>query len=431
MEKDISELLNTTVTMRDLHHAVADEQGVLYSEDGLFLLQCHNRELHSYTVKEGCRIICDHAFFDAAPFACELEEIIVPEGIWAIGDSAFLACGKLRKVDLPESLRYIGPGAFEMCLSLKSLTLPGGLRAMGGNPLADSVVEDIVSHSPHFRFVDGCLMQDDMMVAYLRDSTECHVPLGTKKLGNRLFHQKNHVREIVLPEGLEEIGDNAFQNCTLQELAIPASVRRIGENPFDHDAVKRLRLMSPYFTFDNGLLVSDKGVLISYLGEDADVVIPETVTEVGPYAFSKNRNLRSVTLPSRLKAIRHHAFSLCKQLSSLTIPESVKRIDRYAFEGCSGIRQLQLPTGLSIVDDGLFSLSGIEELAIPEGVTYIGKDAFFFCRHLRAVTIPASVTTIDDRAFMACEKLGQIEVPNKSARRGTHAFSTNPQDLFS
>ena len=424
MIKDISELLDMTATERDLREAVMDDQGVLYSEDGVCLLECRNKDLRHYTVKEGCKIICEKAFFSHMPFASDLEDIVLPDGLLAIGNAAFLTCGNLRDVTLPESLRYIGESAFELCRSLESITLPSGLKAMGGNPLADSGIKQVVSRSPHFRVVDGWLMQDDTAVARLTDRRQCWIPGETKKIGDEAFSGTNHVHELSLPEGLEEIGNNAFHGCDLQSLTIPSSVRKMGNNPFSFATIRRLEVQGPHFTFNDGFLLSDEGKLVAYMGSAAEVVVPDTVTEIGAGAFYNVRSMQSVVLPQKLKTIRHHAFAQCENMTKIYIPDSVGKIEEGAFEGCRALRTLKLPVGITFVADSLLANTGIEEMVIPDLVTYIGKHAFDFCTNLRSVTIPVSVKNIDDYAFFACEKLGEVKIPNGGVRMGSHVFAS-------
>lgn len=420
--KDIFKYLDTEATERDLRNGVADEYGVLYSEDGAYLLECRNRELKHYVVKDGCKIICDKAFFNHTPFSCELESIVIPEGLIAIGNASFLACGKLRNNVLPDSLRYIGESAFELCKSLEKITLPSGLVSTGGNPFADSGIRRVISKSPHFKVVDDCLMNDDTMVAWLSDRKRCAIPVGTKEIGNEVFNGGSNIHELLLPDGLEKIGSNAFQGCTLQRLVIPRNVKIIGDNPFAFASVKTLEVASPHFTYKNGFLISDKGVLVAYMGTAVDVVIPDTICEVGAGAFYNRKDIQRIIMPSCLKVIRHHAFANCENIAELVVPESVNKIEQGAFEGCRSLRTTKLPQGLTFIDDSLFSHSGIEELSIPDGVTYIGKQAFFFCNNLQHISIPTSVREIDNYAFYACEKLREISVPNGNVALGHNVF---------
>ena len=103
----------------------------------------------------------------------------------------------------------------------------------------------------------------------------------------------------------------------------------------------------------------DKRTLISYNGEltDEGYTIPNGVTEIGEYAFSKCGNLTTVTIPDGVTEIGAAAFIFCAGLLKIAIPDSVTTIGEWAFLGC-----LKLMT-----------------VNIPESVTEIGPCAFAGC----------------------------------------------------
>ena len=212
------ESIATVVTELDLANAVVDDYGVLYSPDELRLLECRNIELQHYKVKDGCRVIADGAFFNAMPFNCILEEIIMPESLVAIGKKAFCGCGRMHTAVIREGLRYIGDYAFEVCLDLKQITLPSSLVDMGKNPFFDSAIVDITGLSPNYHVVDGCLMMQDEMVALLDIKEVVCVPQCTKGIRDDAFGTSRKIREMILPQGLEWISNKAFWGCQLKRL---------------------------------------------------------------------------------------------------------------------------------------------------------------------------------------------------------------------
>ena len=119
------------------------------------------------------------------------------------------------------------------------------------------------------------------------------------------------------------------------------------------------------------------------------IVIPESVTKIGEFAFYNSHLLESITFSenSQLTSIEECAFFGCQNLQGIEIPASVTYIGPSAFLGCR---------------------YGLTSIAIPEGVTEIGNSAFSGCTSLTSVTIPNSVTLIGDYAFSDCTSLSDI-----------------------
>ena len=78
------------------------------------------------------------------------------------------------------------------------------------------------------------------------------------------------------------------------------------------------------------------------------------------------------------------------------------------------------------VENGVLTngLEGVpSELVIPDGaVTSIGEGAFMDCDKLTKITIPDSVTSIGDQAFYYCSKLKSIVLPDSVTSIGDEAF---------
>ena len=121
------ELLSTEVTDEEVTEGTEDNSGVIYSRDGSQLLQCKNKDIASYEVKEGCIVIRESAFRK-----CEnLVNITLPIGLTHMGDCVFYECRKLSNISLPSSLTHIGRGAFLNCESLTSLIFPSSITYIG------------------------------------------------------------------------------------------------------------------------------------------------------------------------------------------------------------------------------------------------------------------------------------------------------------
>ena len=169
---------------------------------------------------------------------------------------------------------------------------------------------------------------------------------------------------LVFDGDVTSIGTNAFYRCeTLASITIPDSVTTIGDWAFL--VCSSLREFNGKYVSEDGRCLIIDGVLNSFaIGCSAtEYTIPDSVTEIGDYAFW-----------------------YCSSLTSVTIPDSVTSIGANAFKGCSSLTSV----------------------IIPNSVTTIGYDAFRDCSSLTSVTIPDSVTTIGDDAFTECRSLTSV-----------------------
>lgn len=188
------------------------------------------------------------------------------------------------------------------------------------------------------------------------------------------------------------------------------------------------------------------GVLEKYIGNGGDVVIPNNVTSIREFAFSKCSSLTSITIPNSVTSIGDYAFTECSSLTSITIPDSVTNIGEWTFKDCDNILNMQVTNGnikyhseknciietkskaliagcinsviptdgsVTSIGDAAFYHKSLNSLEIPNSVTHIGMSAFAACSSLKSITIPNSVTKIDECAFAHCSNLTSITIPNK------------------
>ena len=109
--------------------------------------------------------------------------------------------------------------------------------------------------------------------------------------------------------------------------------------------------------------------------------------------------METLTIPDSVTKIQDYAFAYCMNLSEVNIPDSVTFIGERAFEGCESLKKIELPKGLTEIEEFTFFLCGnLRTVKIPEGVTRIGKNAFDGT-DLRKVKLPESVKEIGEETF--------------------------------
>ena len=221
--------LSTEITEDELKEAFIDEWGVKYSKDGRKLLKAPKELRGGYSVKEGTRIICNHAFFRCS----SLSNIIVPNSVISIGDRAFSGCS-LSNIAIPDSVTAIGNDAFWDCRSLSNIVIPKSVICLNGNPFSgwEGKLECL---SPTFIYEDDVLFNKDKseIVSFRNQKIESYIlPDSVTDIGDYAFSHSS-LSNIVIPDSVTDIGDYAFSDCSsLTNIIIPNSVTDIGDYAF-------------------------------------------------------------------------------------------------------------------------------------------------------------------------------------------------------
>ncbi len=130
------------------------------------------------------------------------------------------------------------------------------------------------------------------------------------------------------------------------------------------------------------------------------VVVPSTVKEIGVCAFSECSSLRDVTLSDGLEKIRLSAFSGCKSLEKIVIPYSVRQIERENFQYCTSLKTVIILAQIKTLEHNMFeNCYSLETVVLPDGLESISHDVFLNCHRLKSLTLPDSVTKMSLYAF--------------------------------
>lgn len=178
------------------------------------------------------------------------------------------------------------------------------------------------------------------------------------------FYGQGFLTGIILPEGLECIGDLAFMGTSLTSITIPPSVVEIGYSAFCN--CPELEKFDGKFASADGRCLIVDGALkaIATLGL-TEYIIPDGVEVICPDVLSDGLDLEHLILPSSVKRIEGSAFSDASGLDELTLNEGLERLDAFAFEDCANIERIVIPSTVTEVGSPIFySCFGLEELVL-------------------------------------------------------------------
>ena len=121
--------------------------------------------------------------------------------------------------------------------------------------------------------------------------------------------------------------------------------------------------------------------------------------------------------------IDDYAFWDCSDLVAIALPDGITYIGKSAFSGCSSLTSIVIPNSVTSIGEGAFGgCTSLTSITIPNSVTSIENDTFGGCISLTSVTIPDSVTSIGEWAFTDCDMLTNITIPNSVTKLGGAVF---------
>lgn len=140
---------------------------------------------------------------------------------------------------------------------------------------------------------------------------------------SKIYPKFYGITSIVIDNGVETIGANAFEMTGNIEIRLPSSVKGITGDAFE--------MSSANIILNDGLISIGKRAFRNWTG--TTMIIPNTVETIDDEAFQSS-NLVHITLPTNpsFDRIHHNIFTECKKLTTIMIPENINIIPSLAFD---------------------------------------------------------------------------------------------------
>ena len=177
-------------------------------------------------------------------------------------------------------------------------------------------------------------------------------------------------------------------------------------------------------TFGTGNWITEIDIAaFSGCSKITEIVLPNSLTDMGINCFMNCRSLRKVTFGNSLTYISSSAFSGCRYLSEIVFSNSISAIGGSAFERCWSLKRIELPVNAVSIGSGAFNnCYNLEEVVIKNNIKDIQANAFAECRKLKTVTLGSSLKSLFSSTFLNCTSLGGIIIPDEVERLRAKTF---------
>ena len=263
-----------------------------------------------------------------------ITSIVIPESVQTIGASAFHSCYELTSISLPENLKNIDFATFAYCKKLPKISIPRNVTSIGpsafyGCYVLDSLtIPENVTSIGEKAFYSCSSLKTIIWNAYKYENTIEKSPL---------YDIKDALRTIIFGDSMTHIPNHMCYNLKLNKIILPIGLESIGDMAFSGSNI-------------------------------TSIIIPESVHTIGASAFHSCYELTSISLPENLKNIDFATFAYCSRLPKISIPHNVTSIGTSAFYGCPALTTLYAnPTTPPSLGSSAFENSSLNTVYVPCG----------------------------------------------------------------
>lgn len=359
-----------------------------------------------------------------------LKTIIFPSLLETIGTKAFFGCTSIQEIDLEgcNKLTTVGNGAFSSCSSLQRIVFPK--KGITCTKASSSNTYENFLNCP---IAYAKIPKNMIPVIPLNSLIEIEITYGTGSIGEEAFKGLEELRYVTISGDISTIGKGAFVDCIhLEELKISKKIKTFDENAFKGN----LTLSQIIY-----LGSADDWVKISFANPDANPAAFATSLYMQNEAEGEPVLVGEVVLKSAT-SISNYAFYNCSSITKLELPASLTEIKTQSLYNCSSLNWISVSednNNFQSIDGVLYSKNGDELIQYPIGnkqtsfvIPYnnetlikIGENAFLNCQNLISISVPNSLKTVGKKAFEECRNLTTFSVSTPKEKPTNYFLKLN------
>lgn len=354
-----------------------------------------------------------------------VEALEIPEGVIAVENFAFINAKSVKKLVIPDSVKAFGCSAFKG-VNLEEVYIPDiehWAQITIGDADSICIEQDVTKV-----FVDGS------------EITDVVIPESITRINDYSFKGWYFIKNITL-NNVTEIGTGAFEGCTaLVEVSFPKTVEYIAENAFDScEALVKLNYPDvETFCKSEFMPGATETRKVYFNGELPEVIeIPETISELRPFAFMYFTSLKKVVLPKSIGVIGEYAFAFCSNLEEVVISGEISEVGLDAFIECNSLKSVSVENldsfcwilfnsekanPLYIAKNLYCNGELVTEVTFPEDLPEVIPYTFSGYDKLEKVTLSDSVKLVNDYSFADCTSLREVDFGDGVEEIGDFAF---------
>lgn len=395
--------------------------GVCYKINGneAMVTVYSDNEEHNYWHYSGSIVIRDTIIYRGSKYP-----------VTTIGPKTFKLCHDVTEITLPNTITTISSEAFRGNIGLKKMNLSANVKDIANNAFyglmlwsldidpanKNFVLEDQILYtadhkraitfvnvgwvySKEVKFHDALETIDDGF-ATGRRFYSLNFNKALKRIGEYAFQyaftEIDCDENLILPDGMEHIGQHAFDGCIrINNLHLPDNLTRLEPYSFDHVGPQYIHMPK------NLKVICDYALFCVAGGSFTNLVLPEGLDSIGAYGIT------------------------CIDCDTLVVPESVRYLSSNSLENTSKCIIIKAP--LESIPENAIPSQRAQEIVLPRTVKRLEKGAFYPCYRLKKIIWPDALEYIGPAA-LAGNKINPMVIPSTVKQIGNDALADNVEE---